>query len=137
MLVGDPGQLASIEAGAVLGDIVGPAAERMVIGASARRSLEAACGVSVDAAEPAPGVTIGDGIVVLDRVHRFGGGIAALASAVRRGDADAVLGLLNDPPDDVVVDPDRRRLRLDRRTRAGQSRSGLRRRRGVRGGRRR
>ena len=42
VLVGDPGQLSSIEAGAVLGDIVGPAT--------------------------------GDGIVVLDRVHRFGGG---------------------------------------------------------------
>ena len=29
ILVGDPGQLASIEAGAVLGDIVGPAADRL------------------------------------------------------------------------------------------------------------
>ncbi|MGZ4321107.1 MAG: exodeoxyribonuclease V subunit alpha [Solirubrobacteraceae bacterium] len=105
VLVGDPGQLASIEAGAVLGDIVGPAAERMVIGTSARRSLEAACGVSVDAAEPPAGVTIGDGIVVLDREHRFGGGIARLAFSVRRGDADAVLGLLNDPPDDVLWIP--------------------------------
>src|SRR5262249_34947402 len=105
VLVGDPGQLASIEAGAVLGDIVGPAAERMVIGASARRSLEDACGASVDAVDPAPDVTIGDGIVVLDRVHRFGGGIAQLASAVRRGDADAVLELLTDPPDDVVWSP--------------------------------
>jgi exodeoxyribonuclease V alpha subunit len=105
VLVGDPGQLASIEAGAVLGDIVGPAAERMVIGASARRSLEAASGASVDAADPTPGVTIGDGIVVLDRGHRFGGGIARLASAVRRGDADAVLGLLNDPTDDVLWIP--------------------------------
>ncbi|MGZ4184030.1 MAG: exodeoxyribonuclease V subunit alpha [Solirubrobacteraceae bacterium] len=102
VLVGDPGQLASIEAGAVLGDIVGPAADRMVIGAPARHSLEEACGVLVDAVDPAPGVTIGDGIVVLDRLHRFGGGIARLASAVRRGDADAVLELLNDPPDGVV-----------------------------------
>ena len=57
VLVGDPGQLTSIEAGAVLGDIVGAA--------RARRAA----------------------IVVLDRVHRFGGGIAALArrrSARRR-----------------------------------------------------
>jgi exodeoxyribonuclease V alpha subunit len=105
VLVGDPGQLASIEAGAVLGDIVGPAAERMVIGASARRSLQDAVGVFVDAVEPDPGVTIGDGIVVLDRVHRFGGGIAQLASAVRRSDAAAVLELLSDPPDDIVWIP--------------------------------
>src|SRR6201996_4263397 len=71
VLVGDPAQLASIEAGAVPGDIVGPAAERMVIGMPARRSLEAACDAPVDAVDPDPGVTIGDGIIVLDRGHRF------------------------------------------------------------------
>jgi exodeoxyribonuclease V alpha subunit len=67
VLVGDPGQLTSIEAGAVLGDIVGPAAET----------------TSVDA-----------GIVVLDRVHRYGGAIARVAEAIRRGDADAVMEAL-------------------------------------------
>ena len=70
VLVGDPGQLSSIEAGAVLGDIVGPAT--------------------------------GEGIVVLDRVHRFGGGIAALAGAVRDGDADAALEVLRAAPEGVV-----------------------------------
>ena len=40
---------------------------------------------------PAP---IGDGIVVLRRVHRFGGAIAELAEAIQRGDADAVLTVL-------------------------------------------
>ena len=53
ILMGDPGQLTSIEAGAVLGDIVGPGT--------------------------------GEGIVVLDRVFRFGRGIASLAGAVRDG----------------------------------------------------
>ncbi len=78
VLVGDPGQLASIEAGAVLGDIVGPA--------------------------PAPAGTsaIGDGIVVLDRVHRYGGGIARLAEAIRRGDADGVMDVLADGREDVT-----------------------------------
>jgi len=61
VLVGDPGQLTSIEAGAVLGDIV-----------------EAS-----------------DGIVVLDRVHRFGGAIAGVAEAIRRGDGDAVVDALS------------------------------------------
>jgi exodeoxyribonuclease V alpha subunit len=65
ILVGDPGQLTSIEAGAVLGDIVGPG-------------------------ESAPD----RGIVVLDRVHRYGGAIATVAEAIRRGDADAVLDAL-------------------------------------------
>ena len=36
ILVGDPGQLASIEAGAVLGDIVGPASEGLLVDADAR-----------------------------------------------------------------------------------------------------
>ena len=73
VLVGDPGQLTSIEAGAVLGDIVGPAT--------------------------------GKGIVVLDRVHRFGGGIALLAEAIRRGDPDEVMAVLATQPTDVLWIP--------------------------------
>jgi exodeoxyribonuclease V alpha subunit len=65
VLVGDPGQLTSIEAGAVLGDIVGP-------GEAGGR----------------------EGIVVLERVHRFGQGIATVAEAIRRGDADATVAAL-------------------------------------------
>jgi exodeoxyribonuclease V alpha subunit len=78
ILVGDPGQLASIEAGAVLGDIVGPA------GADA-------------GAGPGPGQEpsgAGDGIIVLDRGHRFGGEIAQLAEAIRSGDGDRTISLL-------------------------------------------
>jgi exodeoxyribonuclease V alpha subunit len=79
VLVGDPGQLASIEAGAVLGDIVG----------------------STDGPGPAPG-TDSESIVVLDRGHRFGGGIAALAAAIRVGDADTVMDLLRAGAEDVA-----------------------------------
>ena len=56
ILVGDPGQLASIEAGAVLGDIVGTG--------------ESAGGGPSESASPGGGA--GPEIVVLDRVHRFG-----------------------------------------------------------------
>ena len=70
VLVGDPDQLASVEAGAVLGDIVGPAADESV-------------------SSP-----LKDGIVVLRRVYRFGGAIAALAAAIQRGDADAAIQAL-------------------------------------------
>jgi len=80
VLVGDPGQLTSIEAGAVLGDVVGPA---------------------VEAAAPPPGAAIADGIVVLDRVHRYGEGIARLAEAIRAGDADATLATLREAPEGV------------------------------------
>ncbi|HEY1518890.1 MAG TPA: exodeoxyribonuclease V subunit alpha [Solirubrobacteraceae bacterium] len=69
ILVGDPGQLTSIEAGVVLGDIVGSG--------------------------------IG-GIVVLERVHRFGGGIAQLADAIRRGDGDAAVAALSGASGDVT-----------------------------------
>ena len=69
VLVGDPRQLASVEAGAVLGDIV---------------------------ASPLPG------IVELRQVHRFGGGIATVASAIESGDADAVVEALRTAGDDVT-----------------------------------
>jgi exodeoxyribonuclease V alpha subunit len=78
VLVGDPGQLASIEAGAVLGDVVG---------------------------EDAGGDR--DGIVVLDHGYRFGGKIAPLAAAIRDGDGDAVMKLLGAGHEDVVwIDAD-------------------------------
>lgn len=101
ILVGDPGQLASIEAGAVLGDIVGPAAGGLLLSPPARARLEEANGVLVAAGEPPAGASVADGIVVLDRVHRFGGGIARLAEAIRRGDADAVIQVLTDAPEGV------------------------------------
>jgi exodeoxyribonuclease V alpha subunit len=113
ILVGDPGQLTSIEAGAVLGDIVGPAADRLRMSAPARAALRAVTGAGVDADEPPagtstgpddppPGGGVGDGIVVLTRVHRYGEGIARVADAVRRGDADATLEALADSPDGVT-----------------------------------
>ena len=105
VLVGDPQQLASVEAGAVLGDIVGPAADRLLIRAPARADLAAATGTAVDAEDPPAGTAIGDGIVVLRRVHRFGAGIAAVADAVRRGDADATLAALSAGHDDVAWIP--------------------------------
>ncbi len=101
VLIGDPEQLASVEAGAVLGDIVGPAAGGLLLRPPARRALAKATGHEVIAGEPPAGVATGDGIVVLRRVHRFGGGIAALAEAVRRGDADATLEVLDGAGDDV------------------------------------
>ncbi|HEY6761422.1 MAG TPA: exodeoxyribonuclease V subunit alpha, partial [Baekduia sp.] len=82
ILVGDPDQLSSIEAGAVLGDIVGPAA-------------------AAAAAASAPG-PLAAGVVVLDRLYRYRGGIALVADAVRRGDPDALLAALDAGGDDVT-----------------------------------
>src|SRR5260370_5143674 len=48
ILVGDPEQLASVEAGAVLGDIVGPAADRLLMRPAARAALAEATGQLID-----------------------------------------------------------------------------------------
>lgn len=94
VLVGDPRQLASVEAGAVLGDIVGPAAAGLRLRPAARAGLERVVGGRLTATDPGGAVSVGDGIVVLRRVHRFGGAIGAVAQAIERGDADAVLAAL-------------------------------------------
>lgn len=65
LLVGDPDQLASVEAGAVLADLVAGYADR----------------------EDSP-------VVRLSTSHRFGHEIGALAEAIRRGDADRVVEIL-------------------------------------------
>jgi exodeoxyribonuclease V alpha subunit len=111
VFVGDPKQLASVEAGAVLGDLVGPAADALVMRAPARLRLAEVARQTVAAVEPAAGVAIGDGIVVLRRVHRFAGAIAELAEAVRGGDAESALAVLRAGHADVrwidvdVADP--------------------------------
>ncbi len=94
VLVGDPAQLTSIEAGVVLGDIVGPTTQGLRIGAGERARLRVAVGREVDATDPPDGIRVADGIVVLDRVHRYGGAIAGVAEAIRRGDGDAVVAAL-------------------------------------------
>lgn len=89
VLVGDPDQLASVEAGAVLGDLV--------------------------AALP-------HGVVRLTHAHRYGPSLAALAEAIRQGDADTTLALLRsgdehrslvEPADDRLSPQDVAGLRAD------------------------
>jgi exodeoxyribonuclease V alpha subunit len=100
ILVGDPEQLASVEAGAVLGDVVGPASTCLHMSEAARKKLAEVTGDEVLALDPGP-TPIGDGIVVLRRVHRFGAGIGRLSEAVKSGDADAAVGILREGGPDV------------------------------------
>ncbi|MGW4766522.1 exodeoxyribonuclease V subunit alpha [Nocardia sp. NPDC004278] len=96
VLVGDPDQLASVDAGAVLADLVaGP-----VVG-EPNPVLEQVLGAeSVTAGDNPEALTrlerarLRGGIVRLTRGRRFGGKIAELAVAVRAGDADTALELL-------------------------------------------
>jgi exodeoxyribonuclease V alpha subunit len=92
VLVGDPFQLASIEAGTVMDDIVGP-------------------GDLAPAGESCP---LSGKVTVLTRRHRFEeeSGIALLADAVRTGDTARALEILTEGRDDAtwVRDDDGARL---------------------------
>ncbi|MGI5132578.1 exodeoxyribonuclease V subunit alpha [Pseudonocardia sp. CA-107938] len=89
VLVGDPDQLASVEAGAVLGDLA-RAPGRPEPWLDARL---AEMGV--------PGGVV-HGVVTLEHVWRFGGAIAAFARAVRDGDGDDAVALLRDQHDPAL-----------------------------------
>jgi exodeoxyribonuclease V alpha subunit len=79
ILIGDRDQLASVEAGAVLGDIC--------------RAAEA------------PGSAVAGCVTVLERNYRFGdgSGIASLSRAINSGDAGEALRLLGDPADGTIA----------------------------------
>jgi exodeoxyribonuclease V alpha subunit len=99
VLVGDPDQLAAVEAGAVLRDIVGPADSGTRFAAGMRAIVTRVTGddqLWAAGAEPAVSAPrwFGDGVVTLKRGHRFGSDIASLADAIRRGDGDATLAVL-------------------------------------------
>ncbi|MGO9660308.1 MAG: exodeoxyribonuclease V subunit alpha [Acidimicrobiales bacterium] len=79
VLVGDHEQLASVEAGAVFGDIVGPA------GGGTPPAPAAASSAS----------SLGPAITVLDANYRFTGPLAQLAEAIHAGDGDGVMAVLS------------------------------------------
>lgn len=97
VLVGDPDQLTSVDAGAVLADLVARPLSgdvNPVLGQLVGADLNAAD----DVREAALGVNernrLRGGTVRLSRGRRFGGKIAELAVAVRDGDCDEALRLL-------------------------------------------
>ncbi len=100
VFVGDPHQLASVEAGAVLADLV----ERTDVPATAETDgspttpTQAFDAVGLDPAaedlDPDDVARMADGVITLRRQFRFGGGISQVAAAVNAGDPDAVLELV-------------------------------------------
>jgi exodeoxyribonuclease V alpha subunit len=92
VLVGDPDQLSSIEAGAVLADIArAPGPPDADLG---QRLVE--LGLIADH-ETAPV----HGVVQLTHTWRFGGAIGALAQAIRAADADGAVAVLRSGASDV------------------------------------
>ncbi|WP_238419691.1 exodeoxyribonuclease V subunit alpha [Gordonia sp. 'Campus'] len=112
IFVGDPHQLASVEAGAVLADLV----ERTdVAGVQADPGTPAVSKAALDAVGtpdhelgPEEAGQLADGVITLRRQFRFGGGISRVAAAVNSGDADEVLRLVaaEDVPNVELVAPD-------------------------------
>ncbi len=90
VLVGDPDQLASVEAGAVLGDIVERPAPT---GTVARQTLIDVVPDDLEGLDTA-GDALGNGVVRLTRTYRFGLGIDRLAAAIRAADPERVLAVL-------------------------------------------
>jgi exodeoxyribonuclease V alpha subunit len=99
VLVGDPEQLASVEAGAVLGDIVGPALRGSVMSGPARAELARIAGTAPalvgDPSAPMSGPAIADCIALLRTNYRFRGAQADLAGAIQAGDGDGTIAALS------------------------------------------
>jgi exodeoxyribonuclease V alpha subunit len=95
VLVGDPDQLASVEAGAVLGDLV---ARSAAPGQRPPALLGELVGADLASGEQSSD-EVRNGVVRLTETHRFGHAIGALAAAIQDDDADRVLGLLRSGDD--------------------------------------
>lgn len=93
VLLGDKDQLASVEPGAVFGDLC-RVADRTGFDADLLGWLEAVTGESIPAASPGPLQPRGQRAVMLRQAHRFNQDIAALAAAVNAGQADRATDLL-------------------------------------------
>lgn len=106
ILMGDPDQLTSVDAGAVLDDLVHRPQTR-----SKSEELVAIVATDLDAPtttrEPALDDTehrqLSRGVIRLARGHRFNASIAALADAIRQGRVDETLMLLNNPAEQAVT----------------------------------
>lgn len=95
VLVGDPDQLASVDAGAVLADLVA-APVASTSGETLQQVLGDGLDRGPDELRPHERERLRGGVVRLTRGRRFGGRIAELAVAVRAGDADAAVQLLSE-----------------------------------------
>lgn len=107
VLLGDHNQLASVEAGSVLADIVGASgALDKAHGPALSAAYAMLCGAHVPTDERA--TPLRDAVVRLVRSHRFDDtkGIGALARAIRDGDADGAVAALQDPDDSVGRGPE-------------------------------
>ncbi len=106
VIIGDKDQLASVEAGSVLGDIC-DRDNMHGFSASFQSQIRELTGANMGAIGPTADAkhSLQDSIVVLQKSYRFDtdDGIGALSLAVNRGDADAALNILDDAADQSIV----------------------------------
>lgn len=102
ILLGDRNQLASVEAGAILGDLCGPPRPAGFSGFS-RGFVEHIAKLTGDELPAGGNGGLEDCVVQLRKNYRYpeGSGIALLAQAINDGDADAVLEVLQAGHEDV------------------------------------
>lgn len=100
VLLGDKDQLASVEAGSVLGDLCGHAHQARYNAATHTYLLQT-CGPGLPEPSGEPGGPLEQQTVMLRESRRFGTGIGRLAQAVNQGDRRLAAGL--GLPDDGVV----------------------------------
>lgn len=105
ILVGDPDQLSSVEAGAVLADIVARPAPDPVPG------LTDAVQQCVGELSDTQIEWVARGVTHLTRRHRFGGDIADLADAIRDGDPDRTMEVIARPGEAITLSEDVEELR--------------------------
>ncbi len=87
VLLGDSDQLASVEAGAVLGELCMHARDGHYLPGTAREVLELSGQVLPPSLQDEQGPLLAQQVAMLRSSRRFGGGIAGLADAVNRGDS--------------------------------------------------
>jgi exodeoxyribonuclease V alpha subunit len=108
ILLGDRDQLASVEAGAILGDLCGPDGGRRWSQPLSIRAAELGCGTLARRPEPDPTPPLADCIVQLVRSWRYAetSGIARLARALNAGDSDTALAVLAEGGDARLLEAD-------------------------------
>ncbi|MEO7854752.1 MAG: exodeoxyribonuclease V subunit alpha [Rubrivivax sp.] len=122
VLLGDKDQLASVEAGAVLGELCHGAGQGRYSAPTAAY-LQDVCGERLPQQGVQGGSPLDQQTVVLQHSRRFGGAITALAAAVNAGDAVAAKAQLQDGADPAIAwlhaDSPKRLLALALHGRAG------------------
>ncbi|GAB7129482.1 exodeoxyribonuclease V subunit alpha [Silvimonas sp. JCM 19000] len=102
ILLGDKDQLASVEAGAVLGDLCREA-EAAAYTPATLQWIAAASGQQLDAQWQGEGSALAQHTAMLRVSRRFSGPIGALARAVNAGDANHALKTLQEPNDGEIA----------------------------------